>query len=330
MMEFNFIRDDKKDIWNEFVIENNGSFLQSFEWGEFQKQFLHKIWRVEVNKDSKKILEMQIIKEKISLINYFYLPYGPVFSKHSSPEEKRESFNVFLKKIGELGKKENALFLRIEPTNSLPKIENFYFKSSLKRIQPQRTLILNLEKSENELLANMHMKTRYNIRLAQRKEVKIKILNDYSDIFYRLLEKTKERQGFFSHSEEHYKKIFNLNSENFKVKMFLAEYQKRIIVASIVIFFGNRVVSLHTGSDYEYRTLKGADLLRWNAILYGKKMGCKIYDFWGVDEKKFPGVTNFKRGFGGEEIEYPLGIDIIFNNAWYQIYKILKKISRIF
>ncbi len=59
-------------------------------------------------------------------------------------------------------------------------------------------------------------------------------------------------------------------------------------------------------------------------------MGCKIYDFWGIDEKKFPGVTNFKRGFRGEEIEYPLGVDIVFNNIWYQIYRIMKIIKQIF
>jgi len=327
-MELKIVAD--KDGWNSFIIENEGSFLQSFEWGEFQEQFFKKIWRVEINEESKKILEAQIIKEKVFFINYFYIPYGPVFNNFSSFSEREESFDFFLKEIEKLAKKENVFFLRIEPVNSLPKIENFSFRNSLKRNQPQRTLFLNLEESEEKLLANMHIRTRYNVRLAQRKGVEIKILDNYSNIFYRLLGKTKERQEFSSFSEEHYKKIFNISDKDLQIKIFSAEFQKKVIVASIVVFFGNKVISLHAGSDYEYRALKGADLLHWNAILYGKKLGYKIYDFWGIDEKKFFGVTNFKRGFRGKEIEYPLGIDIIFNNIWYQVYKIMRKIKRIF
>lgn len=109
--------------------------------------------------------------------------------------------------------------------------------------------------------------------------------------------------------------------------MFLAEYQEKIIVASIVVFFGNRVTSLHTGSDHEYRALKGPDLLRREVFIYGKELGYKTYDFWGIDDEKFPGVSNFKRGFGGTEIEYPAGIDVIFNNMRYQIYKAMRKIK---
>lgn len=330
-MKVNFVEDHKKDIWNEFVIKNDGSFLQSFEWGNFKKQFLQKIWRIEINnKDGKKLFEAQILKEKIFFITYFYLPYGPIFNKHSSPEEKEESFNLFLRKIEELAKKERAFFLRIEPTEFLPKIRNFLFKRALKRIQPQKTLILDLDKSENELLANIQAKTKYNIRLAQKKGVKIKISNKYLSLFYDLLKKTKKRQDFFSHSEEHYKKLFKINGKDFKVKMFLAEYQKKIIIASIVVFFGNKATFLHTASNYQYRSLKGADLLRWKIIVYSKKMGYKINNFWGIDEKKFPGVTSFKKHFGGTEIEYPLGVDVLFNNTWYQIYRILRKIKQMF
>jgi len=330
-MKVNFIQDHKKDIWNEFIINNNGSFLQSFEWGDFKKQFLQKVWRIEIDsKDGKKLLEAQILKEKNFFITYFYLPYGPVFNKHSSLEEKEESFNLFLKKIKELAKKEKSFFFRIEPIEPLPKIRNFLFKKALKRIQPQKTLILDLDKTENKLLANVQTKTRYNIRLAQKKGAKIKISNKYLSLFYNLLKKTKKRQKFFSHPEEHYKKLFKANSKDFKVKMFLAEYQKKIIIASIILFFGNKATFLHTGSNYQYRWLKGADLLRWEIILYSKKMGYKVSDFWGVDEKKFPGVTSFKKHFGGTEIEYPLGVDIIFNNIWYQIYKILRKIKQMF
>ncbi|MEK9135337.1 MAG: peptidoglycan bridge formation glycyltransferase FemA/FemB family protein [Patescibacteria group bacterium] len=319
-MEINFIDKNKKEEWNEFLIKNKGSFLQSFEWGELQK----KVERLEISKAGKKLLQAQIIKEKVPFFSYFYIPYGPVYNQDISLEEKRESFIALTENIA---KKEKAVFLRLEPSVFLPETDIFNSKTALRRIQPKKTLILNLEKPEEEILESIHKKTKYNIKLAERKGVKIRVLDDYSNIFFNLLKKTKERQNFISYSEEHYKELFKIKSKDFKVKMFLVEYQNKVIVASIVVFFGDRVTSLHTGSGHEYRALKGPDLLRWEVIAYGKKLGYKVYDFWGIDDEKFPGVSNFKRGFGGQEIEYPLGVDIIFNNAQYQIYKAMRKIK---
>lgn len=315
-----FINEDKKEYWNDFLIKNKGSFLQSFEWGELQE----KVERLEISKGGKKLLQAQIIKEKVPFFPYFYIPYGPVFSQNISLEEKKESFIALVETIA---KKEKAVFLRLEPSVSLPETDIFNSKTALRRIQPKKTLILNLEKPEEEILESIHKKTKYNIKLAERKGVKVRVLDDYSNVFFNLLKKTRERQNFISYSEERYKKLFKINSKDFKVKMFLVEYQNKVIVASIIVFFGDRATSLHTGSDHEYRALKGPDLLRWEVIAYSKRLGYKVYDFWGIDDEKFPGVSNFKRGFGGMEIEYPVGIDIIFNNAQYQIYRVMRKIK---
>lgn len=171
--------------------------------GELQER----VWRLEINKDGKKLLQAQIIKEKVPFFSYFYIPYGPVFSEDISLGEKKESFIILLRRIEGIAKNEKAAFLRLEPVVSLPETGIFNFKNASKRIQPKKTLILNLEKSEEEILENMHKKTRYNIKLAERKGVKIKVSDDYSDVFFRLLEKTKERQNFISYPEEHYKKL---------------------------------------------------------------------------------------------------------------------------
>ena len=322
----------EKDDWNEFVKKNDGSFLQSFEWGDFQKKFQRKVWRFEItNEDNKKILEAQIIKEKSGYFSYFYIPYGPIFDRNAGSKEKKEAFALLLKEIKNIAKEEGAVFLRIEPIFSLPPLpKDCYSAPAARRIQPQKTIILDLKKSAEEILKNMHKTTRYNVRLAIRRGVKIKILDNYSDVFYRLLEKTKKRQSFVSHKEEHYKKLFSIKDSDFKIKMFLAEYEKMIISASIMIFFGKTATSLHSGSDYQYRALKPAELWHWESFLEAKNLGCERYDFWGVDEKKFPGVTSFKRGFGGKEIEYPPGIDIIYNPLAYRTYRILRTIKYLF
>lgn len=322
------IVNEKKD-WNKFIVENEGSFLQSFEWGEFQRQFAPKVLRFEIVQNGRKILQAQIIKDRIIIFNYFYIPYGPVFDKLASPEEKKEAFGLLLEEVGKLTKTEKAVFLKIEPFLPLPESDKFRLVISPKRIQPQKTMIINIDKPKEELLRNMRKRTRYNIKLAGKMGLEIKVSDGYTKVFYDLLKKTKIRQGFVSFREDHYKKIFDVASKDFKVKMFLVEYQKKVIVASVIIFFGKRITSLHSGSDYKYRALKGPEFKHWEAINSGKELGYKIYDFWGIDEKRYPGVTSFKRGFDGEEIEYPQGVDFVLNSSFYRIYTLLRKIKHI-
>ena len=216
--------------------------------------------------------------------------------------------------------------MRIEPVFPLPELTDFNFQDSETRIQPQKTWILDLETPEEELMKDFHQKTRYNIKLAEKKELRLKISDQYSDVFYKLLKGTRERQEFHSYPESYYQELLKIDSPYFKTNLFLIEYQNKIIVASIIIFFGQSVISLHTGSDYKLRAVKGPHFLRWQTILEAKKRGCKEYDMWGVDEKKWPGITYFKKSFGGKEIEYGKAKDVVFQSNWYKIYKILKKL----
>lgn len=328
-MEIEFIQGEKKEFWNDFLIKNKGSFLQSFEWGEFQKNLSKKIFRIAVRKNNTLLLSAQLIKENIFFKNYFYLPYGPTFNSNNSLEENSQSFNYFLEEIRNIAKKEGVIFLRIEPIFFLPEPAGFNFQDPVKRVQPQKTLVLKIDKSEQELLMGFQKRTRYNIKLAEKKGVKIKISDRYSDIFYKLLTKTKERQKFRSYPKDYYKKLLNSQGNSFKTELFLAEYQGKIIAASIIIFFSQRVISLHSGFDYQYRELKAPYLLRWKTILEGKRRGCQEFDMGGIDEKKWPGVTYLKKSFGGQEFEYGPGKEIIFNNKWYNFYKILRPIYRI-
>ncbi|MFH1714555.1 MAG: peptidoglycan bridge formation glycyltransferase FemA/FemB family protein [Candidatus Nealsonbacteria bacterium] len=320
-------KDNKTDeSWDKFLLDNRGNFLQSFGWGEFQQKLLKKVWRVDVESKGKVLLQAQIIKEKIPFNNYFYIPYGPVFNLENSQKDNLESLEFLLKEVGYMAKKEKAVFLRIEPVSPLPEVSRL--EHPAKRVQPKKTLILNIGKSEEEIMADFKKRARYNIRLAEKKGVKINILEGYSGIFYELLKKTKERQEFQSYSDDYFRKLFEVKGNNLKVSLFLAEYEKKVIVASCILFFGKRVISLHTGFDYRYRALKAPYLLRWRTIQEAKNRGCMEFDMWGVDELKWPGVTYLKKSFGGEEVEYGDGKEIVFNDKWYKTYRILRKILR--
>jgi peptidoglycan pentaglycine glycine transferase (the first glycine) len=211
-------------------------------------------------------------------------------------------------------------------------------------IQVSKTIILDLIKSEEELLAAMHQKTRYNIRLAEKRGVKIREAGVSSPLlspangagkeglgvvggfekFWDLMSATVNRDGFRLHEKEYYKKM--LEVEN--IKLYFAEFEGKVICAGIFSFFGDTAIYLHGASSDENRELMAPHLLQWELIKKAKSLGCKYYDFFGIDEKKWPGVTRFKRGFGGQELNYPGTFDIIFDKRKYIVYKLLRIIRR--
>jgi len=327
------LTNDKKN-WNDFLLKNNGSFLQSFEWAEFQKKNLKKIWLMRTKENGEVMAQFLVIKENFPLNfkSFFYLPLGPTFKLGISEEKKQEILKFFLVKIKEQTKKERCVFLKIEPLFPLPFPENFSAKPAFKRMQPQKTLILNLENPEEEIFKNFHWKTGYNIKLAQRKGIEVEVFNKsnsdialYSDIFYNLVFKTGKRQDFGLYPKEYYQNLLDIYSDDFKSELFLAKFQGKFIAAAIAVFFGEKAATLHSGMDYQFRHLKAPYLLRWFQIQEAKKRGFKEYDFWGIDEKKWPGLTYFKKNFNGDEFIYPESKDLIFRKVWYFIYNFLRK-----
>ena len=287
------------------------SFLQSKNWLDFQKSLGRKVWQID---------SVNIIKHNLPLgKSYFYSPRteGDFLSKE------------FLTKLKKIADQENAIFFKIEPQKQIN--ENLLKKSGFikgKDIQPRKTLILDITKTEKELLNQMHYKTRYNIRLAEKKGVEIRAKSQKSKVknfeeFWRLLQQTAKRGNFRTHPKEYYKKMLEIIPET---ELFIAEYQNRVIAANIVIFYQKTAIYLHGASDYQYRNLMAPHLLQWKQVLEAKKRGCIEYDFWGIDEKKWPGVTRFKKGFGGKQVIYPGAYDLVFQPVWYRIYRIAKKI----
>jgi lipid II:glycine glycyltransferase (peptidoglycan interpeptide bridge formation enzyme) len=243
--------------------------------------------------------------------------------------------------IKKIAAKAKVIFLRIEPRKIDIRNTKYQIRNTID-IQPSKTIMLDLSKSEEVLLATMHQKTRYNIRLAEKKGVTINnsplergaepgeagcVKVDGFEDFWRLMEKTSGRDGFTSHQKDYYEKLLQTAPEKFK--LFTAVYQDKIIAAGIFSFFGDTTTYLFGASDNEQRGVMAPYLLQWEIIKKAKAAGCKYYDFFGVDEKKWPGVTRFKHGFSGEEIKYPGTFDVIFNKPSYQIYKILRTTRRL-
>lgn len=302
------------------------SFMQTQQWAEFQKA---------LGADYFKIGAIFVLKYNLPFNkHYFYIP--------------RADFNAEnLKNIITKIPTANSVFLRTEPEteinkNSLSEILiNLDFKKIKRESQPSKTLILNLEKSEKEILDAMHYKTRYNIRVAEKNGVKIEIKkslnNEEFEQIWDLTRKTAKRDKFSIFPKEYYKKlltIFNITSQKEDIgfpkpyiKTILARNEKKIIAEAIIMFCNDTATYLHGASDYEFRNLMAPHLIQWSAILEAKKSGCQFYDFWGIDAKKWPGVTRFKNGFGGREIEYAGTWDYVFDKKWYYMYLLTKKLK---
>jgi len=371
-------KENQKGIWNKFITENNSeSFLQAWEWGEFQKSVDRRILRIGVigksfEERNKKVSSDDLLA--VALIvkydlpfrqSYLYCPRGPVMSQkfikskvYKVKDQKSGIVDFLIEKIKKITEKEKAVFLKIDPPIRMNQEQGAppllgearwgiskNFKKSLNEIQPRNTLILDLTKSEEELLKEMKPKTRYNIRLAERKGVRIRnyesgIMNqEYFEKFWELVEETSRRDKFSSHNKNYYWKMLeSLNGickNSLTAKLYLAEYKNRTIAANIVLSFGDFCVYLHGASSSEHRNVMAPYLLQWRQILDAKKTGCKAYDFWGIDSSKsqinsksndWSGITRFKKGFGGQERNYVGAYDLIFSRKKYYAYKLSKKI----
>ena len=332
-MKIILAKDENKKSWNDFVAASPyGSFLQSWEWGEFQASQDRKIYRLMILDKNQILGLVLLIKHPLFLgRSYLYAPFGPVLNIRNL---KFQVGILLLKTIKKIAKKEKAVFLRFEPRdNRDEKLPNEFTRTQ--DIQPSRTQILDLRQSPEELLAKMHPKTRYNIQLASRRGVKVRESQNSKDakIFYNLAKETGERNQFKIYPYDYYQQMVRILGQADMLKIFIADYDKKSIAAILVIYFGKTAVYAHGASSDSDRNTMAPYLLQWKAILESMKRNCDFYDFWGVspsDEENHPwaGISRFKRGFSGSEIKYMGCYDLPYQKIFYKIYQSLRKARR--
>jgi len=302
--------------------KKNENFLQSPEWRMFQESVGKKTFIVKESGFS-----ASIIKHRLPIIGaYFYCPRGPILEKGDLRQNVK-----YIEKIIQLAKEENASWIRIEPENNeilelLRENKKNVIVMAPHNMQPKQIFIIDILKTEEELLAEMRQKTRYNIHLAEKKQLKIFISREekYVQRFCDLVKITAKRDKISVHLENYYKKMIEKIPENM-LKLYCAEYEGKIIAANLVVFFGNTAIFLHGASDNEHRNVMAPYLLQWKAILDAKNSGCKYYDFGGIKMSNgWEGITKFKLGFSPntQPTVFPGSYDIIIKNRKYLFYKI--------
>lgn len=342
------LQSDQVDSFNSFLKNNDGSFLQTLAWKEFQERAGKQSELLVVTEGGAILLSALMIRHALPLRKkYFYIPRGPVLSRELSKDKINEVLRFFVKRLGELTQP-RTLYFRFEPEmaggNEKISWDSIVSAAGLKKtkaeVQPRETLILDIRGSEDEILKEMHQKTRYNIRLAKKRGVRVRQSNDPADVdtFYSLLEKTTEREKFKGHGTDYYKTQLKVLGAKDMASLFIGEIEENgktiPVAANLLVFYNNQATYLHGASDYNYRQLMAPHLLQWAGITAAKKKGFAKYDFWGIAskgsqmEKAWSGITRFKLGFGGEKTEYVGGYDLVTSPTWYMIYNTAKKLIR--
>lgn len=326
-MEISFYQNEKH--WDEFLLANNGSFLQCFAWAKIQEASGKKVFLLCAGEGSEAIMQALVIKEPLPFgRGFFYIPFGPCFAKEATQAQQVEALNLLIKTLKQQAKTEKCIFFHIEPISELPEVR----PRAIKNIQPKETWLFDLAKdgipiSLSEIEAGFTQKVRYNIKLAERKGVKVNVSSQYNGHFFELLKQTSKRAEFRHFQASHYNNIFSQQNEHFKARMFLAELNSKIISAHIVVIFNRAAYFLHAANDLKYKEYKAVNLLQWEKIKYAKEQGCVLCDFWGYDEKRWPGFSAFKKSFGGYKHTYPERYTIPLNKPLFFLYHFLRRLK---
>lgn len=343
-MELLTIGKERREDWDGFLLRHSPeSFLQSFAWGEFQIAAGHAVRRFALGEGTEILAVASIVEYRLPLgFCYWYLPRGPVVASQLPAEKRNAIWSHLLGQIRSAAKKQRVIFLRLDPalvvesgTASEISAERLGLQLVSGSVQPKDTLVLDLTKKEEELLADMKPKTRYNLRLAEKKGVQVIATEgsgpDFED-FWRLMEETSARDGIVSHPRSYYARMLRtLNAAEgaLRCRLYLAKFEGKVIAANIVLHFGTYAVYLHGSSSDAQRNLMAPYLLQWRQIMDAKGAGCRIYDFWGITvdnaNPRWAGITRFKKGFAGEEVSYAGVYDLPLRQFAYALYARLRR-----
>lgn len=322
----------KQTIWNKFFNENGSvSFLQSWQWGEMQKELGNSVFHLGLFNNNQIQLITQVIVVKARRANFLFIPHGPITQVKNEKLKVESYFKHLIKQLIILAKENKCSFIRIAPIieNSHENLQLFTqlgFKKAPIYMHAEDVWVLSINKPEERLLAKMRKTTRYLIRKATKDGVIIEKRTDDKaiDDFYKIYEETAKRESFVPFSKDYIAKEFNaFNITGNAIFLFGKQLSSDYLAATLIIFtkstgFYHQGASFHTKIPVTY-------LLQWEAIKESKKRGCSFYNFWGISPNNNPnhpwfGLTQFKKGFSGQMITYLPTLDLPISLKYYLTY----------
>lgn len=312
------------------------NFLNSSAWQSFQEEYGFPTISQNHN----------LFIAKKALFFPYYLASRVIFEKESQIEDSLASLN-------------SATFIRVAPENdqSFELIKKYTESHNLElkkqaSFQPKQTLVLNLTKDLSQLLSEMKSKHRYNLKLAQKKELEFEIfsnnLENHFERFWLLHSDTAKRQDFHTHPKAYYQKMIEVLEKNKMIHIGFVKNKEGLDLATTILITYNSIATyLHGGSHSQHKELMAPYLLHYESIKFAKELGLKQYDFWGINAQPTAdpnnlnssnwtyfenhpsaGTTRFKLGFGGDIINYPGTFDLVLDKYKYSAYQLIKKLKQ--
>lgn len=340
-----------KTQWENFVSgQKTDTFLQSWNWGEFNQKTGERIWRLGFFNDEKLAGVTLAIKINAKRGKFLFCPHGPIVRKLQITSASRRNKlqtnsktqtdnNIQTSKIlsalfiylKDLAIKEKVAFVRISPLveNTLENLKIFqdygFRNAPAHMMHPELSWILDISKTEEEIMKGMRKTTRNLVRRAEKEGVEISEIKTIDGVeeFYKLLKQTVGRHGFVPFSKDYLKNEFEALSRDNQISFFLAKHNGEILSSAIIVFYGDSAFYHHGASQAS--KIPCSYLLIWRIIQEAKKRGCMKFNFWGIAPENKPkhpwaGLTLFKTGFGGERQEYLHCQDLpITQKYWFNL-----------
>ena len=320
------------------------NFTQGFRYGQWQEAMGRKVFRFVIREADASIGYFQVVIYPLTKGKaYGYIPHGPVLARLLDTEIAA----ALRETLSRVGRENNLAFVRFDISpkeyagNALGQsspIASYYGAY----FQSKYDWVLNIGRSEKEILTDMHQKTRYSIGLAERKGVTVKKVTgsellEYFETFYALLLETSIRGKFALHPKEYYRHMFQSGKIDPSIVLYVAYYEGEILAAHMVIFYGTTAFYPFGGSRRDKREVVPAYALHWQAIRDAKERGCTEYNFGAIDtgeavtHENWSGISDFKRKWGGRVVVHADFRDLVLKPFWYYLYigrKYLKRLLK--
>jgi peptidoglycan pentaglycine glycine transferase (the first glycine) len=317
------------EAWDRLVAQDRrGHLLQTWAWGELKGAFGWVPLRLALERDGVFVAGAQVLFRRFGPLTLGYIPKGPVLA-----EESEEVIETLWRALHAHARRMRAVALKVEPEwreearEGLTWLHGPEWRPSAECIQPRRTIIVDLKPTEEEILARMKPKWRYNIHLSARKGIEVSTASaPQIDTFYHLMQITGVRDAFAIHSRDYYQRALELFEGLGRVRLFVASYAGQPLASLMAYAFNGQSWYMYGASSDEHRELMPNHQLQWRAMQWAKAQGCMQYDLWGIPDvatdsptAALTGVERFKAGFGGEVVRYVGAYDHVYSAPLYAL-----------
>ncbi len=339
------IEEDRRTEWNDFVAAcPHGDVLQCWEWGELKGRTGWQPLPIAVVEGDRIVAACLVLKRSVPLIGscLLYAPHGPVVDFADESTWPR-----LLDELRQLAAAHQAMALKIDP--AIP-VERADIVAALEQggfrrhngegdfggVQPRYVMKVDISGDLDELLAQFKSKTRYNIRLAERKGVTVRLghRDDLPD-FYEILTATAERDGFVVREISYFYDIWDLIIKAGLGQLFLAYAEGKLVAGTLAFALGHQAWYVYGASSYSHRNLMPNYLLQWHMIQWAKDRGSTVFDMRGVAREidgqaqgELSGLNRFKRGFAPQYVEYIGEWDLVFRPGLYRLLNLAQPIAQ--